>query len=429
MLTKFFSVLVKSDYSNLLKTDSLSSLLTVSDLTSIRMIMQPIYIVNGVRSGFGRLGGSLRDANETELLSTILAEALERSMVAPTEISQHIMGTVVPTNGQSAYLARHSGLKAGLSLRSSALAVNRLCGSGLESVAQGAMALMLGQSTGAVICSGIELMSKIPYLSAGLRWGVRMGHEQLEDALQSALTDTYAGINMGQTAENLAKDFDISREEQDEWALRSQSRAEQAKSFLAGEILSLGVIVDGKEAEFRSDEGIRGQAVESKLPNMRAAFETDGTVTAGNSSGINDGASAVVLATEDFVSKKNLKPLAKIRGFGVAGCRPDRMGMGPSYSLPVALKNSNLALDDLEIVEINEAFAAQVLAVLRETPISKDKVNLRGGAIALGHPLGASGNRLILTLTRQLHEDNKQIGAATLCIGGGQGIAMVIERV
>lgn len=390
--------------------------------------MQSVYLVNGVRSAFGRFGGSLKEASESELLSTILSSAIERSGLSAGEIEQHILGSVVPTSGQSAYLARHAALKAGLSLRSVAHSVNRLCGSGMESVAQGASALLLGHAR-AVVCSGMELMSKIPYYANGMRWGIRMGHEQLEDALQSALTDSYAGINMGQTAENLAQDFQISREEQDAWALRSQTRAEQAKEFLAGEILPLGVIVNGKEAQFNADEAVRGAAVESKLPNMRPAFQENGTVTAGNSSGINDGASAVVLATEEMVEKKGLSPLAKIRSWAVAGCRPDRMGMGPSYALPVALQRSGLTLDDLELVEINEAFAAQVLAVLRETPIPHEKVNVRGGAIAFGHPLGASGNRLLLTLARQLHEDGKRLGAATLCIGGGQGIAMVLERV
>ena len=390
--------------------------------------MQSVYLVNGVRSAFGRFGGSLKEANESELLSAILSSAIERSSLSAADIEQHILGSVVPTSGQSAYLARHAALKAGISLRAAAHSVNRLCGSGMESVAQGASALLLGHAQ-AVVCSGLELMSKIPYYSNGTRWGVRMGHEPLEDALQAALTDTYAGINMGQTAENLARDFEISREEQDAWALRSQSRAEQAKAFLSGEILPLGVIVDGKEAEFKVDEGVRGASVEAKLPSMRPAFDPEGTVTAGNASGINDGASALVLASEEFVQKKGITPLAKIRSWAVAGCRPDRMGMGPSYALPIALQRAGLTLDDLEIVEINEAFAAQVLAVLRETPVPQEKVNLRGGAIALGHPLGASGNRLLLTLTRQLHEDGKKIGAATLCIGGGQGIAMIIERV
>lgn len=388
--------------------------------------MQPIYLVNGVRSGFGRFGGSLKEANESDLLAAVIEEAVRRSGLSASEIQLHIAGNVVLNSGQSVYLARHAALKAGLSLRTPALAVNRLCGSGLESICQGAAAIALGQSETAV-ASGIELMSRIPYLSSGLRWGIRLGHETFEDALEGALTDSLAGASMGQTAENLATDFEISREEQDEWALRSQARAAAAMDFLKGEILPVGVRVDGKEFEFGQDEGIRGPSVKDRLPALRPAFDPKGTVTAGNSSGINDGASAVVLASEQIVKSHNLLPLAKIRGWGVAGCRPDRMGLGPVFALPIALKMADLKQEDLDLVEINEAFAAQVLAVLRETRIPEEKVNINGGAIALGHPLGASGNRILLTLARQLQDGGKKFGAATLCIGGGQGIAMVIE--
>lgn len=390
--------------------------------------MQTIYLVNGVRSGFGRFGGALKEAIEVDLLAAVIEESLRRSGLDTAAAQLHVMGNVVPTCGQSPYLSRHAALKAGLSLRTPAHAVNRLCGSGMESVSAAAAAIALGQADCAV-ASGIELMSRIPFLSAGTRWGVRMGHDQLEDALDAALTDSLGEVSMGQTAENLARDYEISREEQDDWALRSQSRASAAMEFLRGEILPLGVISNGKEGELREDEGIRGPSVKDRLPGLRPAFDPQGTVTAGNSSGISDGASAVVLASESFVKERGIQPLAKIRGWGVAGCRPDRMGLGPAFALPIALKMAGLQQSDIDLFEINEAFAAQVLAVLRETEIPEEKVNINGGAIAIGHPLGASGNRLLLTLARQLQSEKKSLGAATLCIGGGQGIAMILESV
>lgn len=388
--------------------------------------MQPIYLVNGVRSAFGRFGGALKEAVEVDLLAAVIEESIRRSGLATSDVQLHVMGNVVPTCGQSPYLSRHAALKAGLSMRTPAHAVNRLCGSGMESVSSAAAAIALGQVDCAV-ASGIELMSRIPYLSAGTRWGVRMGNDQLEDALDAALTDSLGEVTMGQTAENLARDFDISREAQDEWAFRSQSRSAAASEFLRGEILPLGIVLNGKEGELREDEGIRGPSVKDRLPMLSPAFDPKGSVTAGNSSGINDGASAVVLASEAFVKQRGLQPLARIRGWGVAGCRPDRMGLGPAFALPLALKMAGVEQSDIDLFEINEAFAAQVLAVLRETEIPEDRVNIHGGAVAIGHPLGASGNRLLLTLARQLHAEKKSLGAATLCIGGGQGIAMVLE--
>ena len=390
--------------------------------------MTSAVIIDGMRSPFGNFGGFLRDISPADLAAHVVQGAIQRSGLPYKEIKEIIIGNVLQTNGQSAYLARHAGLKAGMDMRVPALTVNRLCGSGLEAVSIAAANILLGHTKTAV-AGGVEVMSQVPHATQAIRRGVKMGNLELEDMLTNGLFDGMAGVAMGGTAENLALDYQISREKQDEWALISQTRAEQAREagYFAEEIAPLEVS-DGREmVDFTDDEFIKGAAVKDKLPRLKPAFQKEGTVTPGNSSGINDGASAMVVTSEDYAKENSLKPLARIKSWATAGCRPDRMGLGPAFAIPLALERAGIAAEDVDLYEINEAFAAQFLAVKEELDLDPDRTNVNGGAIALGHPLGASGNRVLLTLIRELQRRKKSIGVASLCIGGGQGIAMVVE--
>ena len=390
--------------------------------------MTSAVILDGIRSPFGNFGGFLRDITPADLAAHVIQGAIQRCGIPGKEIQEVIVGNVLQTNGQAAYLARHAAIKAGVDVRVPALTVNRLCGSGLESVAIAAANIQLGYSSAAV-AGGVEVMSRVPHITQSIRRGVKMGNLELEDMLTNGLFDSMAGVAMGGTAENLALDYEISREAQDEWALISQTRAEKAREagYFAEEIAPLEVFNGREPVDFTDDEFIKGAASGKKLPSLNPAFKKDGTVTAGNSSGINDGASAVLVASEEFAQKNGLRPLARIRGWASAGCRPDRMGLGPVFAIPQALQRAGLSQSDVDLFEINEAFAAQFLAVQQELDLDKEKTNVNGGAIALGHPLGASGNRVLLTLIRELQRRKKSIGVASLCIGGGQGIAMVVE--
>ncbi len=387
-------------------------------------------LLDGARTPFGTFGGSLKDLHPIELGTLAARAALERARVPEGDVSEIIFGNVLPVDSRSAYLARHIGLGVGLPIGSPALTVNRLCGSGLEAVAQAAANILLGR-TRVALAGGTENMSLAPYLAHGLRWGVRMGDAPLEDLLSGGLTDRWAKMIMGETAENLARLHDISRGEQDEWALISQTRAERARNegLLAQEIVPVELKTHSGTTTFAADEFIRGAAAGEKLPGLKPAFAKDGTVTAGNSSGINDGASAVVVASEEYASEKGLKPLARIRGWASHGCSPDQMGIGPVQAIPAALDFAQLSLADMDLIEVNEAFAAQFLAVKKLLRLDGERTNVNGGAVAIGHPLGASGNRVLLTLCRELARRGGKYGIASLCIGGGQGIAMVVENI
>lgn len=392
--------------------------------------MMSAVIVEGLRSPFGNFGGFLRETTPVTLGTKLVKAVVERSGLAPEEIDEIIFGNVIQTEPESIYLARHVGLSAGLHQRIPALTVNRLCGSGMEAVFQAYYAIMVGRSR-SVIAGGVESMSRAPYLVMGARWGNRLGNNELVDMLHTGLTDSYVNQAMGLTAENLAEDFQISREEQDEWAATSQRRAEIAKNkgYFAEEILGMKVRTRDGRAEISEDETIRGEAGVGKLAGLPPAFKNGGTVTAGNASGINDGGSVLLVTSEEFASEKGLKPLARIRGIGVSGCDPTRMGLGPVHAIPQALKMAGLEMKDMDLVEINEAFAAQFLAVKKSLDLDPERTNVNGGAIAIGHPLGASGNRLLLTLGKELKRRNQKYGVASLCIGGGQGIATVIEAI
>ena len=389
------------------------------------------YIIDGARTAFGTYGGSLKDVSDVDLGVTATKAAIERSGISASDIDEIVFGNVIQTSDNSAYLARHIGLKSGLSESSAALTLNRLCGSGLQSIVTGAQSIALGEAK-VIVAGGTESMSLAPQVLKGTRFGSPNKAPVVEDMLWGTLVDKYIGYGMGMTAENLSVKYKISREEQDEFAIESQKKASEARDSgrFAEEITPI-VIKDrkGKEIVIKVDEHIKDGVSKEGLAKLKPAFKKDGTVTPGNASGINDGAAAVILASEDYVHEHNLKPLAKIVSWGVAGVDPSIMGIGPVPASKKALEKAGLSLDDIDIFEFNEAFAAQSLAVVKELGIDKEKVNVNGGAIALGHPLGASGARITYSLALEMKKRNVKYGLASLCIGGGQGIAIILENV
>ncbi|MBE7412468.1 MAG: acetyl-CoA C-acetyltransferase [Leptospiraceae bacterium] len=390
--------------------------------------MEQAVIIDGARTGFGSFGGSLKDIGATEMGVEVSKAAIQKSGVDPKEIEESIFGNVVPSGKDSIYLARHIGLKSGLTIETPALTLNRLCGSGMESIVQAAKKIYLNEAS-IVLAGGTESMSQAPYVVRNARFGVRYGSTEFEDSLNQGLTDLYVELPMGLTAENLATEYNISRQEQDDWAATSQERAEAATNsgILKEEITP--ITLGGKTpVVFDKDEYIKGASGTSKLSQLKPAFKKDGTVTAGNASGINDGASAVIVSSKSFADKLGKKPLALILGYGHSGCDPAKMGIGPALAIPKALKSAGLTLKDIGLIEVNEAFAAQYLAVQKELKLDPKITNVNGGAIAFGHPLGASGNRVTLTLAYEMKRRKVKFGVASLCIGGGQGIAIVLEN-
>ncbi|MDR7077348.1 acetyl-CoA acetyltransferase family protein [Neobacillus niacini] len=389
------------------------------------------YIIDGARTAFGTYGGSFKDVSDVDLGVTATKGAIERSGIPASDIDEIIFGNVIQTAEYSPYLARHIGLKSGMSESSSALTLNRLCGSGLQSIVSGAQSIALGEAK-VIVAGGTESMSSAPQILKGTRFGSPNKAPVVVDMLWETLVDQYVGCGMGMTAENLADKYDISREEQDAFAVQSQQKAGNAREHgrFAEEIVPVVIKGSkGKETVIELDEHIRADVNVEGLAKLRPAFKKDGTVTPGNASGINDGASAVILASEDYCLEHNLKPLAKIVSWGVAGVDPKIMGIGPVPASKKALENAGLSLSDIDLFEFNEAFAAQSLSVIKELGVDQEKVNVNGGAIALGHPLGASGTRITYSLALELKKRNLKYGLASLCIGGGQGIAMIIESV
>ena len=386
--------------------------------------MKDILIVDGARTPMAEYNGHFSDISAIDLAAIAAKEALSRSGFAPDQIDHVIVGNALQTSGDAIYGARHVGLKAGVPKQVPALTVNRLCGSGIQSVINAAEQIELGESK-TVLAGGMENMSQAPYVVRGARKGLRLGAAPMEDSLMVALLDSYAGLYMAQTAENLARKYNISREEQDKFAMRSQKCAAEAASAgrLQDEIVAVPV---GKKGEkITSDDHMRPDTTMEGLAKLKPAFSKDGFVTAGNASGIVDGAAMVTVTTKENLNGK--KPLGRIVSWGVAGCDPEIMGIGPVPATQIALKKANMKLADLDLIEINEAFAAQILAVAKELGIDQEKLNVNGGAIALGHPLAASGTRLLITLLYELRRRNKRYGLASACIGGGQGIAMIVE--
>jgi len=386
-----------------------------------------LVILNGARTAFGKFGGGLKDVTAVELGIHASKEALKRSGVAAEQIDHIVFGNVVQSDPSAIYLSRHIGIRSGLNIETPALTVNRLCGSGLQSIVNSARQILLGESR-MVLAGGSENMSQIPYILPNARWGYRMGDNKVVDLMTMALYDSCAQLAMADTAENLAEEYQISRADQDVFAHRSQALAAKAMSNgrLAKEIVSVA-LNDRKQTIIDTDEHPRLSSVE-KLGSLRAAFKKDGTVTAGNASGINDGAAAMVITTAEIAKEMGVEPMARIKSWASVGVPPEKMGIGPVPSTQKALERANLKVSDIDLFEINEAFAAQYLAVEKALELDRDKVNVNGGAIALGHPLGASGARILLSLMYELAEQQKRYGVASLCIGGGQGIAMVIEN-
>ncbi|MGE3728864.1 MAG: acetyl-CoA C-acetyltransferase [Candidatus Sericytochromatia bacterium] len=390
--------------------------------------MKEVVIIQGARTPFGRFGGGLKDVSAIQLGVAALKAALERSQIEAAQVEQIIMGNVVQSGADPIYLARHVGIYSGMPIEAPALTVNRLCGSGLESVVQAAQLIQLGEAE-IVAAGGSENMSQIPYVMPDARWGYRMGHSQVIDLMTASLIDGCTGQGMAITAENLAEKYSISREEQDAFSVRSQQLAGQAQASgrLAQEIVPVE-LKDKKQTVIEHDEHLRPETTVEQLGKLKAAFKAGGSVTAGNASGINDGAAALIVTSAEKAAALGVKPLARIKSWASVGVPPEIMGFGPVPASRKALEKAGLNIDQIDVVEINEAFAAQYLAVEKALELDRSKVNLNGGAIALGHPLGASGARVLLSAMYELHNRNLRHGLVSLCIGGGQGIAMVIEN-
>lgn len=391
--------------------------------------MTNVYIVDGARTAFTSFGGSFASVDATELGTVTAIEALKRSNVEPDQIDHVIYGNVIHTGVNAAYLARHIGLKAGIPQDVPALILNRLCGSGLQSIVTAAQQILLGEAD-FVLAGGAENMSQSPFANFEQRFnGQKLGNLQFVDMLQATLTDQYTGSGMGMTAEKLAEIYNISREEQDEFAVQSHQRAAHAREagYFKEEIVPVYVKTRRGEVAIEVDEHIKENTSTEILSKLRPAFKKDGTVTAGNASGINDGAASVVLASERAVQENSLKPIARIISWGVAGVDPTIMGIGPVPAIKQALERANLTLSDMDLVEVNEAFSAQFIAVEKELGLNREITNVNGGAIALGHPVGTSGTRLALSTSYELKRRGGKYAVISLCIGGGQGIAMVIE--
>lgn len=389
-------------------------------------------IIDGARTVFGNFGGSLKDISATDLGVLAANEAIKRSGVEPKELDNVVFGNVLQTSPDAIYLARHVGLKAGLPIEVPALTVNRLCGSGAQAIINVTQSILLGESQ-AALAGGAENMSQTPHVIRGARWGLGLGQSgQLEDYLWVALIDSYTGQGMAITAENLAQQYELSRQFQDEYALRSHQSALAATESgkLREEIVPIEIKdKKGNVRVVERDEGIRADTSMEALGKLPARFIKDkGTVTAGNASSITDGAAAVVVTSSDFARQRELKPLGRIVSWGIVGVQPSVMGIGPAPAIRQALKRADLRLDDIELVEVNEAFAAQCCAVEKELGLKRDRFNVNGGAIALGHPLGASGARVTLSVLYELRRRGGRYGVASACIGGGQGIAIVVEN-
>lgn len=392
--------------------------------------MRDAVIVSAVRTAVGSFGGSLKDLSAAELGAIVIKEAVNRAGIQPADVDEVYMGNVVQA-GQGQNVARQAAVKAGIPVEKPAVTINMVCGSGLRAVSLAAQLIRLGDCD-VIVAGGTENMSQAPYAIPKARWGQRMGNGTLVDTMiQDALTDAFSQVHMGITAENIAEQWGITREEQDAFAAASQQKAEAAIKAGKFEEEIVGVTIPQKKGDpvvFCVDEYPRfGASVES-LSKLRPAFKKDGTVTAGNASGINDGAAALVIMSAEKAAQMGLKPLAKILSYGSKGLDPSIMGYGPFHATKAALEKANLSVDDLDLIEANEAFASQSIAVAKDLKFDPSKVNVNGGAIAIGHPVGASGARILVTLLHEMKRRDVKKGLATLCIGGGMGTALVVER-
>ena len=392
------------------------------------MFPTDVVIVAGVRTPMARYNGEFQNTSAIELGSAAAREAIRRSGADPAGFDHVIFGNVMQTSSDALYGARHVGLRAGLRIETPAVTVNRLCGSGMEAIAQAAQRVLLGEAT-LVLAGGMENMSQAPHVIRGARSGFRLGEGKLEDSLASGLFDPYSGCTMSDTAENLAVEHGISRRACDEYALRSQQAAEAAfrACRLKEEMIPVEVKRGSKAQVVSEDNHRRPDTTMEVLASLPPAFRKDGIVTAGNASGIVDGAAAVVVTHAKTAKERGWKPLGRLVSWATVGVEPRLMGIGPVPATRKALGLTGLRLEQIDLIEVNEAFAAQYLAVEKELGLDRDKTNVNGGAIALGHPLGATGTRLVLTLLLELRRRNARYGLSTACIGGGQGIAMIVE--
>lgn len=393
--------------------------------------MEKLVVVSGQRTPFGAFGGSLKDLSATDLGVHAAKAALQSAGMQADQIDHVVFGNVVQSAADAAYLPRHIGLKVGVPVGVGAYAVNRLCGSGFQAWVNAAQMILTGEAS-AVLAGGVEQMSQIPYVARKVRFdGLRMGHFDLEDAMTSALTDAYAGLPMAMTAEKLGEQYGISREACDEYSLLTQARYKAAleKSYFVAEISPITIAGKKGEVVVDRDEHPKPDVPAEKIRGMKPLFKKDGLVTAATASGIVDGAACSVVMSESRAKALGLQPQVRIVSYASVGCDPSIMGIGPAGAIRSALQKASLKLEQMDLIEVNEAFAAQYLAVEKELSLPRDRTNVNGGAIAVGHPLGASGTRIMNHLMFELHRRSGRYAVGSACIGGGQGIAIVIERI
>ena len=389
-----------------------------------------IYIVSAVRTAIGSFGGSLKPFRPADLGAQVISEALKRAHVAPADVEHVIMGQVMQTGPKDQFMARVAMLKADIPVSTPALTLNRLCGSGVQSIISCVQLMKLGEA-GITVAGGAESMSNVPYHDLEARWGKRLGNSVLLDALVEGLHDPIHEIHMAITAENVATRHQVTRKQQDELAVDGHLRAARAiaEGRFKEQILPIEIKTRKGTVTFDTDEHVRADTTFESVSALKPMFKEDGSVTAANSSGINDGAAAVVLATGEEVTKRGLVPMARIVSWGYAGVEPEYMGEGPIKAVPIALKRAGLKLEDMDVIEANEAFAAQALAVAKELGFDRDKLNPNGSGISLGHPVGATGTILTVKAIYELKRIGGRYALMTMCIGGGQGIALIIENV
>ncbi|MCZ7381261.1 MAG: acetyl-CoA C-acetyltransferase [Candidatus Methanoperedens sp.] len=391
--------------------------------------MNNVVIVSATRTAVGKFGGSLKDFSPGQLGSVVLKDAMKKANVESNDVDEVILGNVLSA-GHGQNVARQAAIWAGIPKEVPSFCVNKVCGSGLKSVVLGAQSIMLGDAD-VVLAGGMESMSTAPYALKKNRWGAKMGNDEVVDLMiHDGLWDIFNNYHMGVTAENVAEKYKITREEQDEFSAISQNKAEAAikAGKFKDEIVPVGIPQPkGEPVLFDTDEFPRFGTTKEILAKLKPAFKKEGTVTAGNASGINDGAACVLLMSEEKAKDRGLKPLAAIQSYGLCGVPPELMGLGPICATKKAIEKAGITPDKLDLIELNEAFASQSIAVRRELGLNPDRVNVNGGAIALGHPIGASGARILVTLLHELQRRKGTYGLATLCIGGGQGIAMVVK--
>ena len=394
------------------------------------MTTEPVYIVSATRTAIGDFGGGLKDFAPSQLGSLVIAEAIRRAGLAPADVQHVVLGQVIQSEPRDAYISRVAAVNAGVPVEAPALTLNRLCGSGVEAIIIAARLVGAGEASVAV-AGGAESMSRSPHVFTSGRWGHKMGNAVMLDAMIEILNDPFGGGHMGITAETLAKKHEISRETQDALAVESHRRAARAiaEGRFKEQILPVEVKTRKGVVLFDTDEHVRADVTLEDVAKLKPAFVKDGTVTAGNASGINDGAAALVLASASAVEAKGLKPMARVVSWGHAGVEPGIMGIGPVKAVPIALARAGLTLSDIDVIEANEAFAAQACAVAQELGFDAEKVNPNGSGIGLGHPVGATGAIITVKALYELERIGGRYGLITMCIGGGQGIAMIVERI